>query len=138
MDKIFCMEFQHYALKLNTKHFIRATCTMSDVYFILRWNLKSFNILGAGNHIAYLKWFPDINAVRNSWECFTNISRALQNILSKFVFYRNQASYKNFKLKLYKCAQSMALGTLTKFQLWIPTINVISGIVYYILRDYFG
>ena len=29
------------------------------------------------------------------------------------------------------CAQSMALGTRTKFQLEILTINVISGIVYF-------
>ena len=29
------------------------------------------------------------------------------------------------------CAQSLALGTLTKFQLEILTINVISGIVYF-------
>ena len=35
--------------------------------------------------------------------CFTNVSWALQNILSKFVFYRNRASYENFKLKLCMC-----------------------------------
>ena len=63
--------------------------------------------------------------------CFTNVSRALQNILSKFVYYRNHTSYVNFKLKLCTCAQSHALGTHTKFQLEILTINVISGIVYF-------
>ena len=63
--------------------------------------------------------------------CFTNVSRALQNILSKFVYCRSRTSYENFKLKLCTCAQSHALGTRTKFQLEILTINVISGIVYF-------
>ena len=63
--------------------------------------------------------------------CFTNVSRALQNILSKFVCCRNRTSYEHFKLKLCSCAQSHALGTRTKFQLEILTINVITGIVYF-------
>ena len=67
---------------------------------------------------------------------FTNVSQALQNILSKFVYCRNHTFYENFKLKLCmcaqsKCAQSLALGTRTKFQLEILTINVISDIVYF-------
>ena len=61
--------------------------------------------------------------------CFTNISRALQNILSKFVYRRNRTSYENFKLKLCMCAQSHALGTHTKFRLEILSLNVISSIV---------
>ena len=61
--------------------------------------------------------------------CFTNVLRALQNILSKFVYCRNHTSYENFKLKLCMCAQSHALGT--KFQLEILTVNVISGIWYF-------
>ena len=63
--------------------------------------------------------------------CFTNVSRALQHILSKFVYCKNRTSYENFKLKLCMCAQSLALGTRTNFQLEILTINVISGIVYF-------
>ena len=63
--------------------------------------------------------------------CFTNVSRALQNILSNFVYCRNRTSYANFKLTLCMCAQSHALCTRTKFQLEILTINVISGIVYF-------
>ena len=63
--------------------------------------------------------------------CFTNVSRALQDILSKFVYCRNRTSYENFKLKLCTCAQSHALGTRTKFQLEIVTANVIYGIVYF-------
>ena len=63
--------------------------------------------------------------------CFTNVSRALQDILLKFVYCRNCCSFENFKLKLWTCAQSMALGTRTKFQHEILTINVISSIVYF-------
>ena len=62
---------------------------------------------------------------------FTNVSRALQNILSKFMHCRNCMSYENFMLKLSKCAQSRALGTGTIFRLEILIINVISGIVYF-------
>ena len=70
-------------------------------------------------------------AVSRPGVCFTNVSRALQDILLKFVYCRNRSSYENFKLKLCTCAQSMALGTRTKFQLEILTINVISIIVYF-------
>ena len=63
-------------------------------------------------------------------DCLTNVSRALQNILLKFVYCRNRTSCANFKLKLCTC-QSHALGTRTKFQLEIQNINVISGIVYF-------
>ena len=63
--------------------------------------------------------------------CFTNVSRAPQNIISKFVYCINCTSYENFKLKLCTCAQSQGLGTCTKFQLEILTINVISGSVYF-------
>ena len=51
--------------------------------------------------------------------CFTNISRALQNNLAKIYKARNNIYAENFKLKLCICAQSMALGTHTKFQLEI-------------------
>ena len=63
--------------------------------------------------------------------CFTNVSRALQNILLKFMYCRNSTCDENFKLKLRMCGQSHALGTRTKFQLKILTINVISGVVYF-------
>ena len=55
--------------------------------------------------------------------CFTNVSWALQNILSKFVYCRNRNLYENFKLTLCTCARSMALGTRAKCQLEILTIN---------------
>ena len=51
--------------------------------------------------------------------CITNVSRALQNNLAKIYNARNNIYAENFKLKLCTCAQSMALGTRTKFQLEI-------------------
>ena len=59
--------------------------------------------------------------------CFTNVSRALQQILSKFVYCTNSTCDENFKLKL--C--TYALDTRIKFQLEILTVNVISGVVYF-------
>ena len=60
--------------------------------------------------------------------CFTSVSRALQNNLAKIY----NASYhiygENFKLKLCTCAQSMALGTRTKFQLEMLMGSAISAI----------
>ena len=38
---------------------------------------------------------------------------------------------KNFKLKLSTCAQSIAFGTRTNFQIEMLIINVISGVVYF-------
>ena len=46
-----------------------------------------------------------------------NVSRALQDIISKLVYCKNQTSNENFKLKLCMCAQSMALGTHINFSL---------------------
>ena len=63
--------------------------------------------------------------------CFTNVSRALQKILSKFVYCTNSTCDENFRLKLCTCAQSLALGTRTNFQIEILIINVISGVVYF-------
>ena len=62
--------------------------------------------------------------------CFTNVSRALQDILLKFVYCRNRCSCENFKLKLCMCAQSMALGTRISFslkfspQMWFPVLCI--------------
>ena len=63
--------------------------------------------------------------------CFTNVSRALQKILSKFVYCTNSTCDENFKLKLCTCAHSLALGTRTNFQIEILTKNVISGVVFF-------
>ena len=89
-------------------------------------------------HSMVFQWYSVTDKLtrllfHDNWpgDCFTNVSRALQNILSKFVFCRIHTSYENFKLKLCTCAQSHALDTRTKFQLEILTINVISGIVYF-------
>ena len=47
------------------------------------------------------------------------------------VLQKSYISYENYQLKLCTCAQNHGLGTCTKFQLEILTINVISGIVYF-------
>ena len=62
----------------------------------------------------------------NPGGCFTNISQALQDILSKLLHGKNCTSYENFKPKFFH-----ALGTYTRFKLEILTINVISVIVYF-------
>ena len=71
---------------------------------------------------------------RQQWwpgECFTNVSLALQNILSKFVYFKYLTSDESFKLKLCTCAQSMGWGRHTTFKLEILTRSAVSGIVYF-------
>ena len=76
--------------------------------------------------------FDDDNMIKYTFSNdFTNDSRALLNILSKFLHYIYRTSDENFKPKLCTCAQSHALGTRIKFRLEILTINVISGTVYF-------
>ena len=70
-------------------------------------------------------------AADTSENCFTNVSRALQKNISKFVYCTNSTCDENFKLKLCTCAQSLALGTRTNFQIEILTLNLISGVVYF-------
>ena len=62
------------------------------------------------------------------WGNFTNVLWALQNNLLKIHNTRNHIYGENFKLKLCACAQSMALGTRTKFQLEICITSLISAI----------
>ena len=68
-----------------------------------------------------LPMFAKSHAWLSSWAakpgvCFTNVSRALQDILLKFVYCRNRSSYENFKLKLCTCAQS--IGHTYKVSVW--------------------
>ena len=58
--------------------------------------------------------------------CLTNVSRVIQNSLAKIYNARNHIYSENFELKLCTCAQSMALGTCTKFQLETPKTSTIS------------
>ena len=60
--------------------------------------------------------------------CFIKVSRALQNNLAKIHNARDHLYGENFKLKLCTCAQSMALGTHTKFQLEILIRSTVSAI----------
>ena len=82
--------------------FLWADCLISPAYMCI-WSISNSS-----------------NSFRWSGDCFTNVSWALQHILSKFVYCRNPTSYESFKVKL--------LGTRTKFQVEILTINMISGI----------
>ena len=59
---------------------------------------------------------------------FAGVSPTLQNILAKNINARNHISGESFKLKLRTCVQSIIVGTCTKFQFEILTINVISAI----------
>ena len=71
---------------------------------ILSTTLIKVSILTMG---SVVKVHQPIRTVTNGPRgCFTNISWALQNVLSKFVYCRNHTSRENFKLKLCTCAQS--------------------------------
>ena len=67
-----------------------------------------------------------INTLRPGGYFTNDVSHALQNIPSKFVYCRNRTSYENFKLTLYIHVPKAH----TKFQLEILIINVSSDIVY--------
>ena len=103
---------------------------MNDMIFSKNWGLTINGNLDFGlekswkNHGTFFWDFCG-----NLGGCFTKVLRALQNVLSKFVYCKNLTFYENFKLKLCMCAH--ALGTRTKFQLEILTINEIFGIVYF-------
>ena len=58
--------------------------------------------------------------------CFTNVLQALQNNLAKTYNAKNHIYGENFKLKLCMCAQSIDLGTRTKFPLEILIRSKIS------------
>ena len=60
--------------------------------------------------------------------CFTNVSQALQNNITKIHNTKNHNYGENFKHKLRSCAQNIALGTRTKFQLEIRITSTISAI----------
>ena len=80
-------------------------------------NLKSCIVMGA-----------DDLASQEPRGCFTNVLRGLQNNLTKIHNARYRMYGENFKLKHCSCAQSMALGTRTKFQLEILITITISTI----------
>ena len=78
---------------------------LNETYFVLIF--ISLKIVPNGH-----QWF-----INGSGGCFTNVSRALQNNFAKIYNASNHMYGENFKLKLCTCAQSMALGTRTKFQI---------------------
>ena len=94
------------------------------------------NIIELNGSCKCEHWVNDINDSDKWWlpgtctsgGCFNNVSRALQNDLAKIHNAKNHIWVENFKLKLCTCAQSMALGTRTKFQLEILIRGTISAI----------
>ena len=60
--------------------------------------------------------------------CFTNVTRAPQNILAKIHNTRNHIYGENFNLKICMCAQSKPLGPHTKFQIEILITSTICAI----------
>ena len=81
-------------------------------------------------------WFSlhwSANQTRQPGGCFTNISRALQDVISKFVYCRNCTSYENFKLKLCMCAQNHIQNFKLKFSplMWFRAL-------YFFWQDYVG
>ena len=84
---------------------------LSDVMFVKKTRVcvaKKYMLISAR---SMFYWMFLVSASTHAWRGFTNVSRALQNIIPKFVYCRYRTSYGNFKLKLYTCAQS------SKFQL---------------------
>ena len=69
--------------------------------------------------------------------CFTNVSWALQDILSKFVYCRNRTSDENFKPKLCTCAQSQCFGHTYRVSAW-NSHHKCDFWHCVVLQDYFG
>ena len=86
------------------------------------------NVLSHCYDMAFTLWPSDIKCQEGS---FTNVSRGLQNFLSKLLYCKNRTFPENCKLKLCMCGKRHAMGTRTKFHLDVCIINVISGIVYF-------
>ena len=77
-------------------------------------------LLGRQGHIS-----PTLSSCwcQKPGSCFSNVSQALQNNIA-----RNHIYSENLKVKLCTCAQSMALGLHTQFQLEIIISSTISAI----------
>ena len=79
---------------------------------------SAYNVLN--KNIAKLNWISNSTGSQSSSKYSLEMC-----VLQKSYFLWE------FKLKLCMCAQRGSLGTRTKFQLEIYTINVISGIIYF-------
>ena len=77
------------------------------------------------------------NLFRFSGDCFIDISRGLQNNITKLYNAQNHIYGENFKLKLCMCAQCMDLGSCKTFQLEILMISTIFAICIF-RRNVFG
>ena len=93
-------------------------CVRSRIMYILSYRTV---------HVPLGCCFSDFSLVSSN-PGFTNCSRALQNNLRKICNARNHIFSKNFELKICTCAQCLALGTHTKFQLKILMRSAISAV----------
>ena len=109
-----------------------------------RWCSGDFRSQSISRHgIGSQSWniISSIRRVNPYHACWVQINalgvvslrfRELSKIFSRHLCITESHTFdENFKLKLCTWAQSYALGTRTKFQHKILTINVISGIVYF-------
>ena len=115
IDFILSIFFQHSNILTRASHH---WCLASNIVLVLCWSLND------QGECLPAEWYP--RGLLGG--CFTNVSQALQNNLAKIHNTRNLFYGENFKLKLYTCVQSKALGTGTKFQLEILIRNTISAI----------
>ena len=110
-----CWIFQHEVWRESQKVFKK--CQMSTI------GIRLFQSLMEPSHC---RWCLPTALF------FTNFSRALQNILSKFLYCRSRFSYENFKLQLILCVcRKLCFGHTPKVSAWNFTINVISGVAYF-------
>ena len=85
-------------------------------------------------------WYPSIGRfckLQMPVGCFTKVSRALPNIISKFVYCRNRTSYENFKMKFCACTRKLCFGH--RYKVWIWNSHIKCGFGHCIFsRYYFG
>ena len=97
---------------------------------VVQLSFESYTAIGSKGlwlyDITLSRYVHDLNSL-GPGGCFSNVSRALQNNLAKIYNASNHIYGENFKLKPCACAQSMALGTRTKFQLEMLIGSAISA-----------
>ena len=105
-----------------------AFCWMKWLYFyqIFTEVCSPKGVIDNKSSLVHIRVLPQIG--KKPEGCFTNLSQAHQNNLTKLYNARNHFYGENFKLKLCMCAQSIALDTHTKLQLEILTRSMISVI----------
>ena len=119
-----CPQRKKIPQNLTPSHKLKLVSCLQLLSTTLWWIIQLGPITRPGGRWTGLVYSP----FQKPGGCFTNVSRALQNNLAKIHNTRNHIYDQNFKLKLCTCAQSMALGTRTKFQLEILITSTNSAI----------